>query len=166
MTEGRRIRSPLPSLVVSRSELEIGTLLQVRMAQQRLNVTRLCGVGPPHTTTVYWVLIPYICKYTDFMRGIYPRVICLTSEGSSSLEMPGASQWPAFMSSLPRRTSLVWRSGSPLCGDETLTAWHSLTNSSELNCSLTAAAVPFYTRPQLLAASPHACSRPSPRWHT
>ena len=49
------LRSPLPSLVVSRSELEIGTSLQVRMAQQGLNVTRLCGVGPPHTTTVYWV---------------------------------------------------------------------------------------------------------------
>ena len=53
MTEGRRIRSPLPSLVVSQSELEIGTSLQVRMAQQRLNVTRLCGFGPPHTTIVY-----------------------------------------------------------------------------------------------------------------
>ena len=53
MTEGRRMRSPLPSLVVSRSELEIGTSLQVQMAQQRLNVTRLCGVGPPHTTTIY-----------------------------------------------------------------------------------------------------------------
>ena len=58
----------LPSLasVVSRSELVIGTSLQVRTAQQRLNVTRLCGVGPPHTTTIYWVLIPYICEYTDF----------------------------------------------------------------------------------------------------
>ena len=160
----------LPSLasVVSRSELVIGTSLQVWMAQQRLNVTRLCGIGPPHTTTIYWVLIPYICEYTDFIRGIYPRVMCLTSEGSSSPEMTGASQWPAFTRSLPRRTSLVWRSGSPLCGDETLTAWH----SSELNCfstglnSPTAAAVPFYTRPQLRAASPHACSRPSQRWYT
>ena len=160
----------LPSLasVVSRSELVIGTSLQVRTAQQRLNVTRLCGVGPPHTTTIYWVLFPYICEFTDFIRGIYPRVMCLTSEGSSSPEMPGASQWPAFTRSLPHRTSLVWRSGSPLCGDEMLTAWH----SSELNCfstglnSRTAAAVPFYTHPQLRAASPHACSRPSPRWHT
>ena len=146
----------LPSLasVVSRSELVIGTSLQVRTAQQRLNVTRLCGVGPPHTTAIYWVLIPYICKYTDFIRGIYPRVKCLTSEGSSSPEMPGASQWPAFTRSLPRRTSRVWRSGSPLCGDGTLTAWHSF----ELNCfstglnSPTAAAVP------LLYPSPATCS--------
>ena len=163
MTEGRRMRSPLLASVVSRSELVIGTSLQVRMAQQRLNVTRLCGVGPPHTTTIYWVLIPYICEYTDFIRGIYPRVKCLTSEGSSSPEMPGMSQWPAFTRSLPRRTSLVWRSGSPLCGDETLTAWH----SSELNCfstelnSSTAAAVPFIPIPSyaqhllMPAADPH-----------
>ena len=45
--------SPPQPLVVSRSELVIGTSLQVRTAQQRLNVTRLCGVGPPHTTTIY-----------------------------------------------------------------------------------------------------------------
>ena len=143
---------PSLALVVSRSELVIGISLQVRTAQQRLNVTRLCGVGSPHTTTVYWILIPYICEYTDFIRGIYPRVICLTSEGSSSPEMPGASQWPAFTSSLPRETSLVWRSGSSLCGDETLTAWH----SSELNCFSTE--LPYSRCCPLLYPSPATCS--------
>ena len=59
-------------------------------------------------------------------------------------------------------TSLVWRSGSPLSGDETLTAWH----SSELNCfstglSLDLPAVPFIPVPSYMqhllmpAADPH-----------
>ena len=36
-----------PFHMVSRFELEIGTSLQ------KHNVSRLCGVGPPHTVNVY-----------------------------------------------------------------------------------------------------------------
>ena len=64
---------------------------------------------------------------------------------------------------LPRKTSLVWCSGNPLL-------WRCDTYNVELTrvdsksqLRPTAAAVPFYTRPSLLAASPHVRSRLSPR---
>ena len=42
-----------PSLMASRLELKIGTLLQVRFGYQRHNMSGLCGIGPPHTINVY-----------------------------------------------------------------------------------------------------------------
>ena len=42
-----------PFRTVSRFELEIGTALLVWFTQQRHNVSRSCGVGPPHTANVY-----------------------------------------------------------------------------------------------------------------
>ena len=61
---------------------------------------------------------------------------------------------------LPRRTSLVRRSGNPqwwrrdTYSVELTRLTDQLTNSNYFK----AAAVPFYTRPRLLAASPNACS--------
>ena len=97
----------------------------------------------------------------------YTHRWCLTSGGSSYQEMPGASIWPAFTSTVTtHNVSLAWRSGNPLW-------WRCDTYSIELTrvdsqsqLLSTAAAVPFYTRPSLLAASPHVRSWPSLRWHT
>ena len=124
MTEGRRMRSPLPSLVVSRSELEIGTSLQAWNAQQRgLNVTR-CGRCPPHST-IYWVLIPYIRVTGSSHSGLptewshYEEL--LTGEPNGRLDL---------REELP---SEVRRSAAHYVEMKTLTAWHSYESETASN---------------------------------
>ena len=166
MTEGRRMRSPLPSVWCL--DLNSRLALRYRFGPRNKDTMSLglCGVGPPHTANVYWVLFQYIHGYTSSTYGIYPRVMSHLRRQLLTGDARRVPMARLYEYCLPRKMSLVWHSGNPPW-------WRCDTYSVKLTrvdfqsqLSSTGAAVPFYTRSSLLAASPHACSWPSPRWHT